>query len=169
MSTYAELLAKRITTAPRRVVRIPVYLDRDSIDELEQARADLSAERARLAATEGKVKQGSIVRLAATVTELEKRVEETTIIAVLQALSSTDEETVRAEHDPAEESFAYLSARLTKAFQRWETAGGEPIDDLTESDWRRIIEVTPAVELTAWTAQLNRSGQAPDFPTFARS
>ena len=169
MSTYAELLAKRITTAPRRVVRIPVYLDRDSIDELEQARADLSAERARLAATEGKVKQGSIVRLSAAVADLEKRVAQTTIIAVLQALSSVDEETLRAEHDPVEESFAYLTARLARAFQRWETTDGERIDDLSETDWRRIIEVTPAAELTAWTAQLNRSGQAPDFPTFARS
>lgn len=167
MSSYAELITKRLEAAPRRLIHLPVYLDRDAIDALDQARAELAAIRDAVAA-EKVIKSSRVGDAAARVAELEEAVRATTVVAVLQALSNGDEEAVRAEHDPASEPGDYVTARLERAFLRWETPDREPVDDLTPAHWAQIIAVTPAGELTAWSASLNRAAHAPDFPTLPR-
>ena len=167
MPSYAELITKRLEAAPRRLIHLPVYLDRDAIDALDQARAELAAIRDAVAA-ERVIKSSRVGDAEARVQEREEAVRATTVFAVLQALSHWDEEAVRAEHDPAAESGKYIQARMARAFLRWETLDGEPIADLTAEHWAQIIAVTPAGELTAWSASLNRAAHAPDFPTLPR-
>lgn len=167
MPSYAELITKRLETAPRRLTHLPVYLDRDAIDALDQARAELAAIRDAVAA-EKVIKSSRVGDAEDRVREREKAVRATTVVAVLQALSNSDEEAVRAEHDPASEPGAYVTARLERAFLHWETLDGKPVDDLTPAHWAQIIAATPAGELTAWSASLNRAAHAPDFPTLPR-
>lgn len=168
MPSYADLLTKRLTAAPRRTTRVNVYLDRDVVDALDAARRNLAAARAAGSDSGSSIKAGRLGQLQALVDDLEQELTETTIVAVLQALSSHEEEAARAAHDPSEEPGDYVIARLERAFQRWETPAGEPVDELDVTQWRRILDVSPAAELTAWTARLNSAGTSPEFPTSPR-
>ena len=169
MPSYADLLTKRLTAAPRRTTRVNVYLDRDVVDALDIARRDLASARAAAGGDSGpSIKAGRLGQLQDRVDDLERELAETTIVAVLQALSSHEEEAARAAHDPSEEPGDYVIARLERAFQCWETPAGESVVDLDATQWRRILDVSPAAELTAWTARLNSVGTSPEFPTSPR-
>nr|DAF00012.1 MAG TPA: hypothetical protein [Caudoviricetes sp.] len=172
MPNYLDLLDKRVSANMRRIAKLHVYLDPEAISALDEARQRLEAERLRASDESARVKLcgSALDRLRDHVAQLEQEVRESTLVVVIQALSDLQElesATFRQEGENANQA-PFLRKRLELAFVRAESVDGDPAPDVTVEHWRQILDITAPGELAFWSQKLNRAGQAPEFPTFAK-
>lgn len=167
---FVSLIAKRAKAGPRRRTKIYVPMDWDVASELDEARQMLREARLRALDETTRVKMGdtTVTDLTERVAGLEQAVRETGMVVIIQALSDTQEveaAAIKDETNPA----PYLRRRLELAFIRAENVHGVIDPNMGVEHWSQILEdYTAPGELSVWSKELNRIGQAFDFPMSAK-
>ena len=165
MSTYRDLLDRRVQADARQTIVVQVCLDPDLLVELDAARHGMVPAARRSIGDAGGVPEEATARLGAA----EAAVRAATIHVTLSTLSA--DELLAAQADMGQDTpMATMWKRhLAAAFRAVRDGNGTPVDDIDRERWAVLLDVVPAGELQTWHGRLSKAGQAPDFPTSARS
>ena len=163
--TYLDLLNKRVETKAQRTTQVRVALDPSLMDQLDDARESLAAERAK----RGKMVNPALDAAAERVAALERQLLDTCLVITLHALTADDMLVSRARTTDKTPVGEFWKRDLAQAFLRAEDGNGHLIEDIGQDDWARLLEVIPVGELQTWHSKLGRIAMAPEFPTSAKS
>ena len=97
-------------------------------------------------------------------TDLEAEMRAATLVVTLRALSVADLVKSQAKIKPTSPQGESIKAQLGVAMIAAHDADGNPVSEVGPDEWRRLLEVMSATQLSAWHAQLAKAGQAVDFP-----
>ena len=171
MADYLSLIRQRVEAQARPTVRVQVCLVPDLLTELADARkAAAVPARAEAGRRIGDPPAEPNPEARARLANVEQQVLDATLVVVLQALTTADLAASRAGTDlNTTTQGEYWVRDLTQAFGWAEDGNGNRATDVGRTEWGAILSVTPAAEVQYWHAQLSKAGQAPDFPTSAKS
>ena len=166
--TYLDLLNKRVETKAQRTTQVRVALDPSLMDQLDEARESLAAERV-TAKRAGKMNNSGLDAAIERVSALEQQLLDTCLVITLHALTADDMLVSRARTTDKTPVGEFWKRDLAQAFLRAEDGNGHLVEDIGQDDWARLLEVIPVGELQTWHSKLGRIAMAPEFPTSAKS
>ncbi|GAA2183376.1 hypothetical protein GCM10009785_26700 [Brooklawnia cerclae] len=167
--SYADLLAKRVSTGARQIIREKVSLDPALFADLEDARQAMYAEQ--LKVKDGKPTKANGGPLNAAkdrVEAIEQQIRDSTIVVTLRALSADQLIAVQAGVVDETPVVDVWRARLAEAFAEAKTPSGDAIPEIGKGEWAQLLATVATGELQKWHNDLEKAGNAPSFPTFAK-